>query len=72
MKRLSVALLAALFSSVSAYEWVNGLNLPVHSWGNDFGVSFDYGWYKDAFYKFKNDGANTVRIWMYFNCNTGL
>ena len=62
----TLAVLSCLFAQSQA-EWLNGLNVPVKIWGEDFGKSYDSNWFRNAFSKYKNDGANTVRIWVYFN-----
>jgi hypothetical protein len=48
-------------------EWLNGLNIPVKDFGKDFGLNYDSNWFKAAFAKYQNSGANTVRLWSYFN-----
>jgi arabinogalactan endo-1,4-beta-galactosidase len=74
MSKSLIASLAvlALTQSVQSTDWVNGLNMPVHYWGLDYGHSFDENWFRNSLQKYKNDGANTVRIWVYFNGNTDL
>ncbi len=47
----SLGLLGFLSNSVSA-EWLNGLNVPVKKWGEDFGKSYDQGWWKNNFAKY--------------------
>lgn len=66
---LSLLVLGAL-STVSA--WINGVNMPWNNCGNDFGVSFNSGVYNEAFSRYSQAGANTVRVWVHYNANKQL
>jgi hypothetical protein len=40
--------------------------------GNDFGVSFDYNIFNEAFSRYSSAGANSVRVWVHFDANKQL
>ena len=57
---------------IHSYCWMNGLNMPWNNCGNDFGSNLDKTAFSNAFSKYRNDGANTVRVWIFFNGDKSL
>lgn len=43
--------------------FINGANTPWNNW-NDFGGSYNSGWYDNEFSRIKNAGGNATRIWI--------
>ena len=74
MKLLSAAALLLLnSSSVSAWDWTNGLNMPWVNCGNDWGVQgYKSSTFDTYFKKYKASGANVVRYWIHFDGNKSL
>ena len=46
--------------------WFNGVNTPWHKW-NDFGGGYDDFWWNEHFKALRENGVNSVRVWI--NCN---
>ena len=69
-KSLIALLLLEAVTSVAG--WTNGLNMPWNYCGNDFGVSFDYNIFNEAFSRYSQAGANSVRVWVHYDANKQL
>ena len=51
--------------------WFNGVNTPWNTW-NDFGGSFNFGFWQEHFEKLHNSGVNACRIWISCNGDVGM
>jgi hypothetical protein len=43
--------------------WMNGVNIPWHNW-DDFGDSYDAGWWDGHFAGLHANGVNAARVWI--------
>jgi hypothetical protein len=66
MRSYQVFLIFVLLIS-NSYQWYNGLNMPWNNCGNDFGNNINEAVYKAAFQKYHNSGANSVRVWIFYD-----
>lgn len=51
--------------------WLNGANTPWNKW-NDFGGSFNFGFWQEHFQKLHDSGVNACRIWISCNGDVGM
>ncbi|MDR0494500.1 MAG: cellulase family glycosylhydrolase [Treponema sp.] len=65
--RVSIVNKKFMVDSGAKPVWFNGANTPWNSW-NDFGGSFNAGWWEKEFKKLHDNGINATRVWI--NCNS--
>lgn len=57
---------------VGGTKWVNGMNMPWKSCGNDWGVDYNHNSWADLFQRYHSADANTVRQWIHFDGNKSI
>ena len=72
MLNKSFTVLVFLLFSTLAASWMNGVNMPWNHCGNDFGVSFDYNVFNEAFTRYGKAQAGYVRVWVHYDANKQL
>lgn len=68
MKKLLLILFLAV-TSAHCFEWVNGLNMPWNTLGDDFGMTYNQTVFNESFTRYAQAGANTVRVWVHYSAN---
>lgn len=60
-----------LFLAAGTPVWINGANTPWKAW-NDFGGSFDAGWWDGHFGEMRANGMNATRVWISCDGEVGI